>query len=188
MNIVKLNSHLEINGSTDELIIKEEGIKNVIKVENQVMKILLLLIEYDGKLVEKGTFIREIWDGNKLSGEKALTKNIFKIRNILKTNKIENVALETIPKKGYRLVVVDDPINSRESGRVRYVIAVGLIFIGVVGFFFFKKESERPKLHYFNIDEIGNDSIIYLGNEKLQIIKNDSLIEVSNVTKSKSQD
>lgn len=195
MNIIKLSSNIEINTLTNEIVLTENGNNESVKVENQLMEILLLLLKNDGKLIEKEIFIKEIWEGNNFVGNKALTKNIFKLRDLLKSNGIENVIIETIPKKGYRLIVNEVGNVPIKKKKIKYPLLISIIilsFMSSIIIFILKKEPEnlnKPQLQYINVNEIGKDSVIFLeGSEGLRVIKIDTLQEVPKIPSSENQD
>ena len=64
--------------------------------------VLAYLAEHFPRLVTREELIEEIWDGNFPVGEKALTNAIWKLRNEFK--QFENINLETVRRKGYRLL------------------------------------------------------------------------------------
>jgi DNA-binding winged helix-turn-helix (wHTH) protein len=174
MNVFKLTEKLEIHKLSNEIVVMENGNKKSIKVENQLMRILLLLVKHDGELVEKETFIREIWDGNNFVGEQALTKNIFKLRELLKKNNIEkDIRIETIPKKGYRLIVSAKNLTIKKKSNLKYAyIAAILILLAVIGFYSLKEDHPINKDQVITVDEKDKDTIIFLdGSEGVQVIE-----------------
>lgn len=175
MNIIKLATNIKINTLTNEIVKEDNGNEKFIKVENQLMQILLLLIKHDGKPVDKKTFIKEIWDGNNFIAEKALTKNIFKLRDVLKSNEIKNVSIETIPKKGYRLVINEDDAIVKKKKQSKYFIGIPIfLFAFVLAIFLLKKQPPEHQLQHFEVNETEKDTIIFLGDDKLKVIKVDT--------------
>ena len=173
---IKLTSKVSLLAPTNEMVIYENREKITVKLENQLMAILLLLYKYKGALVEKELFIEEIWKKNYLTGEKALTKNIFKLRKIIRDHRVDNeFYIETIPKKGYRLCITNSNSSAGKKSRnnlIVTVIAATAIAISII--FNWQKEPENNKVQMITLDENGNDTILFLGEEKLKVFRIDT--------------
>ena len=164
MHIIKLTQEIEIHTLSDEIVFLEDGNKRSMKLENQLMRILLLLVKHEGELVHKDTFINEIWEGNKLVGAKALTKNIFKLRELCKKNGIEqDIRIETIPKKGYRLIVRRRRSTKRSNSKFKYAYLVAaILLLALVGLHYFPQDKRVTKPQLLTYDETNTDTIIFL--------------------------
>jgi DNA-binding winged helix-turn-helix (wHTH) protein len=64
---------------------------------------LLLLVMSAGHLVEKETFLKQIWP-DAFVEESSLAQNISVLRKILEDDGNGNKFIETVPKRGYRFV------------------------------------------------------------------------------------
>ena len=162
---MKLSKHLEFVESLNELIISVDQQKKHIRLEHQLGQILLLLFDKRGELVEKEVFIEKIWEGNLLIGQKALTKNIFKLRKLLKQYNLEgDLIIETIPKKGYSLNILKPPkINTINRKTLLLAATISGLLISTVCFF---TKRQVPSDHYkvVTIGKDQKDTIILLGN------------------------
>jgi Tol biopolymer transport system component/DNA-binding winged helix-turn-helix (wHTH) protein len=69
---------------------------------------LLVLVENAGRLVTKEEFMRRVW-ADSFVEDLALTQNISQLRKILGNG--EGPVIETVPKRGYRLLI---PVTARE--------------------------------------------------------------------------
>ncbi len=58
---MEISPEIEILNHSDEILITQEESKVRIKIEHQLMQILTLLSEFEGRLVEKQLFIERIW-------------------------------------------------------------------------------------------------------------------------------
>ncbi|MGH1365793.1 MAG: winged helix-turn-helix domain-containing protein [Calditrichia bacterium] len=85
-----------------------------IKVEPKVMEVLALLVAADGETVTKDKLILSVW-GETLVTENSLTQAISKLRKILRDVNGKNQTIETISKKGYRLIVKAEPVFQNQS-------------------------------------------------------------------------
>ncbi|MCG8464311.1 MAG: winged helix-turn-helix domain-containing protein [Xanthomonadales bacterium] len=64
--------------------------------------VLMQLLDQQNKLVTREQLIEQVWEGNFLVGDKAISTAIWKLRKVLEGS---SVSIDTIPKKGYRLSV-----------------------------------------------------------------------------------
>ncbi|MEM7087278.1 MAG: winged helix-turn-helix domain-containing protein [Bacteroidota bacterium] len=179
MEIIKLSKHIEIHPSLNRIIIKKSEGKQTINVENQLMKLLVLLVHNQGQLVTKEEFVDKIWEGNHHVAEQALTKNIFKLRKLLQKLEVQgSMEIETIPKKGYRLI----RSNTKSSFSVKrkpWVIGsiIGLIAIIIVAVIWWRPiQTPKNNVEVIRYDENSKDTIIHLiENGKVKEFKTDSL-------------
>jgi len=72
-------------------------------MQPKFIEVLAYLASQYPRLVDRQELIENIWDGNHYVGEKALTNAIWNLRNEFKQT--DNDYIETIRKKGYRLLV-----------------------------------------------------------------------------------
>ena len=82
----------------------------------KVFETLLILLESDGRLIDKEDFISRLWPGVFVE-DVALAKNISHLRRILADGKNGTEMIQTVPKRGYRFAVpvrkvVDPPPGS----------------------------------------------------------------------------
>jgi DNA-binding winged helix-turn-helix (wHTH) protein len=128
---------------------------------------LLLLVENAGRLVTKEEFMRRIW-ADSFVEDLVLTQNISQLRKIL--GKGEEPVIETVPKRGYRLlipVVASERVTSatptaqgkrpQNASRLR----VSGILYGIIGSLVIAAlivAYRRPQnLHATNFVQITND-------------------------------
>ncbi len=111
---------IAINGWTllqDENKLRRNG--EDIPLQPLCIKALMLFAENAGQVVSRETLIEKVWNGRVVS-EDAINNCIKKIRKALKDNPREPELLETIPKKGYRLL----PSQNKYAGEKSSVKAV----------------------------------------------------------------
>jgi eukaryotic-like serine/threonine-protein kinase len=85
----------------------------------KVFETLLILLESEGRLIEKDDFISRLWPGVFVE-DVALAKNIFYLRKVLADGNGESEMIQTVPKRGYRFrvpvrKVVDSPTASSSA-------------------------------------------------------------------------
>ena len=74
-----------------------------VQVRPKVMDLLAYLAGHPGEVVSKDTLLDEVW-GSQAISESALTRTVAELRQALGDNADEPRILETIPKRGYRLI------------------------------------------------------------------------------------
>lgn len=83
------------------------------------MDLLRLLAEHAGQVVGKDQILDEVWEGRFVS-ESALTRAIAELRRLLDDHRRPPRYIETVPKRGYRLVaLVEGP---RQTGPPRLAV------------------------------------------------------------------
>ena len=88
-----------------------------VKPEPQTWRVLMLLARYDGKLVTKDTLVDEVWDGRAVTDD-PINRAIREVRKSLDDSAHDPTFVETLHKRGYRLLVPvelhrpqeDDPV------------------------------------------------------------------------------
>lgn len=93
---------------TNELIRGAEAVR----VEPKAMDVLTLLADRAGRVVSREELFLAIWPGV-VVGDEALTQTIIKLRKALGDNPRTPSYIETIAKRGYRLVA---PVTQTEPG------------------------------------------------------------------------
>lgn len=76
----------------------------------KAMDLLLCLANHRGDVVERDTLLREVWGGRVFSDD-PLNKAIAELRRQLGDDRGAPAYIETIPKRGYRLVADVEPIG-----------------------------------------------------------------------------
>ena len=115
----------------------------------KVFETLLILLESEGRLIDKEDFISRLWPGVFVE-DVALAKNISHLRRILADGKNGTEMIQTVPKRGYRFAVpvrkvVDPPADHPDAGtpaevnppateaRSRMVWAIALLLLVASG-------------------------------------------------------
>ncbi len=90
---------------------------NITLIEPRAMSVLVYLSENAGKVVSSEEMIAEIW-GPRYMGENPIYRCISILRNILKKDELISEYIQTVPKKGYRLIAkVSPPFPKRSKPR-----------------------------------------------------------------------
>ena len=94
-------NHMSQNGSS-------------VRLEPKVMGVLVCLASQVGEPVSKEAILKSVWPGTFVSDD-VLTRSISELRRVFKDDAREPRFIETIPKRGYRLLVPVVPMFKDES-------------------------------------------------------------------------
>lgn len=103
----------------------------------KIMQVLQLLAQNESQLVSREQLIEEVWEGNQYVGEKGITDAIWHLRKVLDQDEQNAPYIQTIPKKGYRLLVTPESSNvtqeapSKKPNTVMMALSAAII-IGLV--------------------------------------------------------
>src|ERR1700693_1467955 len=88
---------------------------NPVPLTPKVFQTLVILVENAGRLVPKDEFMRRVWP-DAFVEEAALAQNISLLRKTLATSATNGAAIETVPKRGYRLLAAVRALDARVEG------------------------------------------------------------------------
>jgi DNA-binding winged helix-turn-helix (wHTH) protein/tetratricopeptide (TPR) repeat protein len=80
-----------------------------VRVRARIMEVLVFFAGRPGEVITKDTLLDQVWGTDAIS-ESALTRTISELRQALGDDSEHPVFLETIPKRGYRLIAPVTPI------------------------------------------------------------------------------
>jgi len=89
----------------------------VVKLESKVMAVLVYLAQHQGELVTRESLEKAVW-GNTIVGYDALTRCIARLRKAFNDDPRQPAFIETISKKGYRLIA---PVTYKDKDSVSRV-------------------------------------------------------------------
>lgn len=100
-------------------------------IEPRVMQALVALARRRGKVVSRDELIDHCWDG-RVVGEDAINRCLAKVRRL--TERMQDVALETVPRVGYRLSETPPaaPVAAKPKVRAWFGHRALLVGIGLV--------------------------------------------------------
>lgn len=84
------------------------------RVEPKIMEVLVALAETPGQVVSREKILNAVW-GDTLVGEEVVSRAISELRKVLGDDAKSAKYIETIPKKGYRLVAEVKDASPSES-------------------------------------------------------------------------
>jgi serine/threonine-protein kinase len=128
-------------------IVRDSDPEGAVKLEPKAMQVLVCLAERAGEVVDKESVIREVWEGAFVSNE-VLTNAIWELRRALGDDAKSSVFIQTIPKRGYRLVSpvsgLGEPRIPPPKGSRWWIPALGLLFAGAVVWVLWPRPAPKP--------------------------------------------
>src|SRR5437588_1977822 len=84
------------------------------RVERKVMEVLVCLAEHSGEAVPKEKLLQTVWPDTFVSDD-VLKRSVSELRRVFEDDAHESRVIETIPKRGYRLVARVEPVNGSDQ-------------------------------------------------------------------------
>src|SRR4051812_103180 len=104
----------------------------------KVIETLLMLVENNGRLLEKEELIRQVWPDTFVE-ENNLNKNVSALRKALGEGRDEQKFIETVPKRGYRFVAKVNLIQG--GGESEFIIERSKVRVRVEE----EEETDEPE-------------------------------------------
>ena len=79
-----------------------------VRLEPKVMQVLVCLASQPGEPIAKETILKTVWPDTFVSDD-VLTRSISELRRVFEDDAKDPGVLQTIPKRGYRLVAAVEP-------------------------------------------------------------------------------
>lgn len=90
-------------------------------LEPRAMDLLCALAARPGRVVDKDTLVDQVWEGRIIS-EGTLSNTVAELRQVLADDARSPRFIETIPKRGYRLLVAPAPVEPERPARRRVAV------------------------------------------------------------------
>jgi TolB-like protein/DNA-binding winged helix-turn-helix (wHTH) protein len=74
-----------------------------VRIEPRVMDVLVLMVTHEGQVVTREEFFNTVWNGSFVTDE-VLSRCVYRLRQALGDNSREPRFIETVSKRGYRLI------------------------------------------------------------------------------------
>lgn len=163
----------EADFDTGEL--RKHGLKR--RLEEKPFQILVLLLERAGKLVTREELCEKLWpSGVNVSFEHSLNSAVNRLRESLGDSARAPRFIETLPRRGYRLLVPVEPVAETSVGHERFLLAV-LPFANL---------SDDPGQEYFS-DGLTEELLTHLARlnpKRMGVIARTSVMQYKNTQKS----
>ncbi len=104
----------------------------VIHLAPKVMELLLFLVSNQGEVVSKEQLMSAVWPDTFVA-ETALTRSISELRHSLDDNSSHPVYIETIPKRGYRLLAKVEEYQETKKKSWVFPVLIGTALVVVAG-------------------------------------------------------
>jgi DNA-binding winged helix-turn-helix (wHTH) protein/TolB-like protein/Tfp pilus assembly protein PilF len=117
-----------------------------LRIEPKAMEVLMALAGRAGEVVSRQALFAEVWPGV-VVGDEALTQTIIKLRRALGDDPKAPAYIETIAKRGYRLIapVGEQPARAPALGKWTWAGAMAaLLAATAVAVVFWNTQAERP--------------------------------------------
>jgi len=119
-----------------------------VKLEDKIALVLETLCIHDGAVVSKEELITAVWEGREVS-EQTVPVAISKLRKLLGDSSAEPTMLETVPRKGYRMMVPPSDAVMVEvlqeeagmSGVSRFLLVFSLLAIILVTWSLYRSDG-----------------------------------------------
>lgn len=152
-----------------------------IKLESKVMSLLTYLAENQGQVVSREQLEADVWADRVISYD-ALTSCITRLRKVLGDDSRKPIFIETVPKKGYRLIAavrwdsLVPPVNSDQPpltntrvalsrNLITFTLFVIVVIVVTLLFISQPEESDRsaeftgaPSIQVLPFDNLSNES------------------------------
>jgi DNA-binding winged helix-turn-helix (wHTH) protein len=118
-------------------------------LQPKVIDVLCALADRHGEVLSRSELIDLVW-GREFGADESLTRAISQLRKTFDDTRGEPRVIETIPKRGYRLIAQPLPAEVQSAGRRsrwRLIIAIATIAVALIGLALFSvrpTESEPP--------------------------------------------
>ena len=89
-----------------------------IRLRSKLCLVLEYLVTHKNRLISRDELITQIWQGNSYTGEQAVTHSICHLRKLLSSLGNESTRIDTIPKRGYRLLVQTEDNDNNDEPRI----------------------------------------------------------------------
>ncbi len=147
------------------------------RLEPKVRDLLSLLLLADRKVVSKDELMRHLW-ADVVVGDDALAKTVSRLRASLNDSAAKPKLLQTIPKRGYRMMVSAQPAFHKPRHEWIWFGLTGLCALLVFAFFFLsdsdtdsliEEKLERADGLYMQFEEQSNEAALALYEDVLDV-------------------
>ena len=90
-----------------------------VRLEQKQVEVLVCLAQHPGELVPKDRLLRTVWPDT-FVGDDVLIRSISELRRVFEDDPKDARYIQTIPKRGYRLVAPVQPVNGHTSTKTEH--------------------------------------------------------------------
>ncbi len=122
-----------------------------VPLHEKPLEILLILLENSGEIVSRRKIVARLWpDGVHVDFDNNLNASIRKLREALGDSAGQALYVETLPRKGYRMVApirITEPTNTEadvQPPHNRYLWPLGLLILMLLAYAVFRQRENLP--------------------------------------------
>ena len=129
----------------------------------QVMELLVYLADRPGQVVSTDELLSDLWDGRVVT-EGSVYNCVSELRGILAGDGKTEAAIETIPKKGFRLVAPVTAVDATEAapasrlGPIVTITATAIAVFAAFGLWLQQQNEEQPEISSLAVLPLENHS------------------------------
>lgn len=114
-----------------------------VHVEPKVMAVLQLLASKPEEVVSRAELLDQVWTGTVVTDE-AVTRCISELRTALRDDRHAPIYIQTLPKRGYRLLVTPEPVTQRNWRAYLPLTAAAALLVGLGVSFGWRLGADGP--------------------------------------------
>ena len=124
-----------------------------------MLEVLVCLVEHTGETVSKDQLLRRVW-GDTFVTDDVLTRCISELRRVLEDDPKDPHFIQTIPRKGYRLVPQAEPIKQKTFQRylIGSLVLLAILAVAIAYARFPRPPSSIRSLAVLPLDNLSGDS------------------------------
>ena len=124
------------------------------RVEPKVITLLCFLAENTQRVVSKEEIITYLWQ-DVIVGDEAVTRLIFNLRNALGDDAKQPIFIETIPKKGYKFLVIPKAIERTKGSVPKLTLGILAFCFTLICVLLFVYSSQQSVINH-SIEEVSS--------------------------------
>lgn len=127
------------------------GPEGGVELEPQVMDLLVYLAEANGEVRSRDEIASALWPAASVNDD-ALSRTVWKLRQALGDDAKSPRYVQTVSRRGYRLLETIEPVNDapltplRKVGAPVFLAAAAVLMISLVGISVLSRSGEAPRL------------------------------------------
>ena len=98
-----------------------QGVDRTLRLPEQQFQILHMLLKRSGGVVTREEIRKRLWPNDTIvEFDRSINAAILKLRSALRDPSNENGFIETVARRGYRLLASVEPLRSSDAGNIRH--------------------------------------------------------------------
>lgn len=130
------------------------GPEGVVHVEPRVMGVLVRLAQRAGETVSKADLLRTVWQDQHVTDD-AVHRAVAVLRKLLADCAAEQTLIQTVPKKGYRLLAPVQPLHPDSLRKTHFELTLDAVLASCTDHIYVYDREER----YLHASEAGAQAL-----------------------------